>query len=100
MLRSRIWKSFAECKSGRPISSGFDRFSIELTLPVAHVLSVLHDGQLLVVSCLQFHVSVTAGPVPADQREIQCWGPCEPGMIFFGSGSYFSVSFGSSMKFF
>jgi hypothetical protein len=52
---------------------------MELLLPVAHVLSVLHDGQLLVVSCLQFHVRVTAGPVPADQREIQC---CGSGMFF------------------
>ncbi len=53
------------------------------TVPVAHVLSVLHDGQLLVVSCLQFHVRVTAGPVPAHQREIQCCGPCGSGNNFF-----------------
>jgi hypothetical protein len=80
LFRIQIWpaKKFRARQGQDRVSTVYG-----ITVPVAHVLSVLHDGQLLVVSCLQFHVRVTAGPVPTNQREIQCCGPCGSGMILF-----------------
>ncbi len=50
LLRSRIWKSFAESRSGRPISSGFERKSWYYLLPMFFLFCMMASSWSSLVS--------------------------------------------------